>query len=1704
MTLVTVFFKRLFFFGGAGMTDIRSRVGRENSDRLRAELVVCFPALGEQAVKSYSREELVDKVIQCRSFLGSSERCKESLEGRYVLRPMSDETGAGAVSSKGDGSHATGEIAALLSYMMRRDEERERREKEEKDERERREKEEKDERLRRDEERERRDEERERREKEERDEHLRRDEERWQQILQENLNLRNGDVTLENQRLRSSLARDEKKDVRVKRASDVLRNTVGTMPKHGIDIAVFFYHLERQFELNAIDEDLFLPLLNQLLNDRARNLVARLSSTDASSYDALKAAILKEFQLTPSKYREHFVGITKRSDETFVQLTTRLEIALKYYLLSRGIEIDNTNVQLTQLFKLLVSDRIKENVPPNLMDFVRAQELDSWLLPQKLAELLDVFVSDRSNSSNFGQSKLKVNNSSNQDTQSPKFPHRKDRPQCAFCSRYGHSSDVCFRKTGNDRKNQPAAASSVRFVRSNSPDTKPKEYCKTTVRCYTCGGNHYQNYCDKRKPRQTNRVSNLGQSNDCVSLSNNYSDEALHFDRLEANGEPSVNRVVRESVADVKSENQSSSEVLESSNTFEASNSCSLKSKSIEVVLSIGNNCLPGIVDTGAEITVLPFELVSDLLPEGTLCGKIKLQGAFGESVLADIVNPPCKLVQSSENQFKVQKANNHDNQSNVSDLILTCAVTDRLSEKRVLLSLEDYANLCKMWDDIPPDVDYTIVSGVPATEMGSICSCCVDSCLTCSAVTRSQTKYVADVNTDDANESVSVATGIATEGSDVDNYDSDLNVLFNIESTKSPRHEVRSSSNFAELQKADQSLSSSFEQASKKSSCFWIHSETGVLFKRVSVNRETRDLLVLPSSKRTDVLKYAHDNMGHFASKKTNKLISRNFWWPKFKCDIIDYCSSCLECAQKRKYTVFDRVPIKPVQKPTTSFQVVAIDVFGPIEPASSRGHRYVLGIICLQSRWVECFPLKSLRAEEICDCILKYVSYAGIPNVLISDNGSSLVSKLSRALYQTLGIELRTSTPFHSQGNALIERFWLTFRSMLTHIANSDKPRDWDVLIPSLLFAYRNMPNADTGISPYQLVFGHECRNGLDVLYDVWTGNKLDLPDVNLSDMEFLEAVKSNLRIAQDSACKQATKAEEKYISSYKARDKSFQIGDQVLILMPDSSNKLRAKWIGPGTVVKKQSEYSYLVGLDNGAIRLLHANKLRKYVSRVESIGVIDAGDVDFGDVHELPITDDMKEDFEGNLNKLDLSHLSDNHKNMLLNLLRKYSEVFSDVPGNCDPNIAMHEIKLVDGYQPKMMRPYRIPEKLRKEVDKQIDDLLKNGKIRESNSPYGHPIVCVNKPSGEIRMCIDFRYVNQGTLDDKYPMKRVDDMIYEMCDSDFLTVVDAVQGYHQIMVHPDSVPLTSFVTHRGQFENLALPFGLKCASQTFQRALDKILRPVSDCAASYIDDVCCHSKGTFECHLNCLERLLHAISKSGLTLKLSKCHFAKRKILFCGHLIGGGNIEPNPVKVKTLECLPEPNTKRAVRSLIAMFRYYHSSIPYFSEIVLPLIELTKKRQSSSFVLNDEQRQSFLNLKEALTNATKLYSPKYDRSFIVHSDASESTVAACLSQLDDMGVERPIAFVSKKLSDSQRKWSVIEKEAFAIVYALKQFDYFIYGSEVKLYTDHNPLTYLVNSAPKSAKLTRWSLGLQRWNVNLEYKNTKANVVADCLTRI
>ena len=348
-----------------------------------------------------------------------------------------------------------------------------------------------------------------------------------------------------------------------------------------------------------------------------------------------------------------------------------------------------------------------------------------------------------------------------------------------------------------------------------------------------------------------------------------------------------------------------------------------------------------------------------------------------------------------------------------------------------------------------------------------------------------------------------------------------------------------------------------------------------------------------------------------------------------------------------------------------------------------------------------------------------------------------------------------------------------------------------------------------------------------------------------------------------------------------------------------------------------------------------------------------------------------------------------------------------------------------------------------------------------------------------------------------------MPRIDELIDKISPATFITTLDCTSGYWQIPVQEESRDKTAFKTSKGLFEWNVLSFGLRNASATFQRTVNKILEPHQDYSSSYIDDIAIYDFQWSQ-HLQHLDNVFTSIGQAGLTLRINKCSFAQPTVKYVGHIIGSGFKKADSEKTDTIKNFVIPHTKALWRSFNGMASYYRQYIPNLAKLMLPLTELTKKNQPTSSKNTDQVVKAFEKIKSELMSSKVLRPPDFSRPFIIQCDASNYAVGACLAQVDIEGNEHPVEFASSKLSDTQSRWSTIEKEAYAVIFALRKFDSIVYRQPITIYTDHNPLHFLVNSLPKSSKLIRWSLALQRYDITIKHRAGNLNANCDALSRL
>ena len=450
----------------------------------------------------------------------------------------------------------------------------------------------------------------------------------------------------------------------------------------------------------------------------------------------------------------------------------------------------------------------------------------------------------------------------------------------------------------------------------------------------------------------------------------------------------------------------------------------------------------------------------------------------------------------------------------------------------------------------------------------------------------------------------------------------------------------------------------------------------------------------------------------------------------------------------------------------------------------------------------------------------------------------------------------------------------------------------------------------------------------------------------------------------------------------------------------------------------------------------------------------------------------------------------------------NVLRENDDVFStdqDKLGRC--HVEPCVINTGDA-EPIMQRPRRLPLEKRAIIEEEIDKMMDEGVIRPSSSPWSSPVVIVTKKDGSARFCIDYRKLNSVTISDSYSLPSIQEIFDSMAGATIFSTIDLTSGYHQFTMKPEDIPKTCFCTHVGNFEFLRMPFGLKNAPGQFQRVMNKVLAGlIGRVCYVYLDDIVIFSRNPTE-HAEHLQQVFSRLRDANLKIKRKKCFFAKSSVDLLGYHINKEGIAPQSEKVSAIRNMTAPTDKTAVRSFLGMTNYYRQCIPGYAQLSRPLQDLTSPK--ASFKWEDEQQRAFEQLKATLTSDQVMAYPRIGEPYRLYTDACDYAVGAILTQTDEHGLERPVHYVSHQLDSCQRRWATIEKEAFAIVYALKKLRPYLWGAQFTILTDHKPLRSLFLGEVANTKIQRWAVLIAEFGAPIEYREGKNNVRADMLSRI
>lgn len=488
-----------------------------------------------------------------------------------------------------------------------------------------------------------------------------------------------------------------------------------------------------------------------------------------------------------------------------------------------------------------------------------------------------------------------------------------------------------------------------------------------------------------------------------------------------------------------------------------------------------------------------------------------------------------------------------------------------------------------------------------------------------------------------------------------------------------------------------------------------------------------------------------------------------------------------------------------------------------------------------------------------------------------------------------------------------------------------------------------------------------------------------------------------------------------------------------------------------------------------------------------------------------------------------------------KERLCMKMMERKEVFScgEFDVGCAKSIE-HTIRVTDE-KPFRERSRRLPPGDVADVRDHLNELLKAGIISESRSPYASPIVVVRKKNGAIRMCVDYRTLNRRTVPDQYTVPRIEDALTCLSGSQWFSVLDLRSGYYQIPLSQADKEKTAFICPAGFYQFERMPQGISGAPATFQRAMESTVGDMNLLEVLvYLDDLIIFGK-TLEEHEHRLLKVLDRLKEEGLKLSLDKCQFCCTSVNYLGHIVSRDGISTDPSKVEAVKSWPCPKNISDLRSFLGFSGYYRRFVKDYSRISYPLNQLLKgcittgKSEQKSgggkdaklFKANGETKQffypsepfglrwdskcetAFEMLKQRLTEAPILAFADPKLPYTLHVDASREGLGGVLYQDQGSGL-RPVAFVSRSLSPSEKNYPTHKLEFLALKWAVteKLHDY-LYGVKFEVHTDNNPLTYILTTAKLDAAGHRWLAALSTYDFSLKYRPGSQNIDADALSR-
>ncbi|XP_064469911.1 uncharacterized protein K02A2.6-like [Ornithodoros turicata] len=478
-------------------------------------------------------------------------------------------------------------------------------------------------------------------------------------------------------------------------------------------------------------------------------------------------------------------------------------------------------------------------------------------------------------------------------------------------------------------------------------------------------------------------------------------------------------------------------------------------------------------------------------------------------------------------------------------------------------------------------------------------------------------------------------------------------------------------------------------------------------------------------------------------------------------------------------------------------------------------------------------------------------------------------------------------------------------------------------------------------------------------------------------------------------------------------------------------------------------------------------------------------------------------DWIREFGVDLNRLFVGTISE-AKDSLASLLSQFPELFEARLGKCSKTKVHLYFK--EEAQPKFFKPRPIPFATRQAVEADLKRQVANGVLRPVEvSEWATPIVVVPKPNGAVRVCGDFSVtVNPQLSVAQYPLPRPEELLATLNGGQRFSKLDLSEAYLQMKLDEEATKVLVINTHKGLFQFTRMPFGIASAPAVFQRTMEQVIAGIPS-VACYLDDIIVTGWTDAE-HLDNLRSVLSRLRDFGFTLKREKCAFVQPEVEYLGHVVSASGFRPSPKKVSAVLNMPPPTNVSQLRSFLGMVQHYGKYLKSLSDVISPLNDLLKKE--ASWEWTGSCVEAFENVKEMLVSADTLTHFDPAKPIFLAADASSTGLGAVIYHKID-GKERSIARASKTLTDAERNYAQIEREALAIIFGVRKFHQYLWGRKFTLYTDHKPLTMIFGSkkgvpVTSASRMQRWALILMNYTFDIEYVPTAKFGNADGLSRL